>query len=86
MIISAIRFAVWISGRIVSLQPDAEYGYSKTAFKQKPVAEPDIRNAFNDILKIQTFEKSCTLHNHSFVIFRSLFSASCAMTPSLSMV
>ena len=30
--------------------------------------------------------KSCTLHNHSFSIFRRIVSDFCAMTPSLSMV
>ena len=33
-----------------------------------------------------TLEKSCTLHNHSFCILGSIFSAFCAMTSSLSMV
>jgi len=60
------------------------YGYPKTAFKWEP--EPDIRNAFIDVSTIQTFRKSCTLHHQSFIIFRSIFSAFCAMTPSLSMV
>jgi len=60
------------------------YGYPKTAIKREPDA--DIRNAFIDISRIQTFGKSCILHNHLFIIFRSIFSAFCAMTPSLSMV
>jgi len=51
-----IRFAGWISGRIVSLQP---------AFKLEPDTDTDIRNGFIDISRIQTFGKSCTLHNHS---------------------
>jgi len=59
-------------------------GHPKTAFKWEP--DTDIRNAFIDISRIETFGKSFTLHNHSFVIFRSIFSAFCAMTPSLSMV
>jgi len=62
------------------------YGYPKTVFKREPDTDPDIRNAFIDILRIHAFGKSCTLHNHSFIIFRSLFSAFCAMTPSLSVV
>jgi len=62
------------------------YGYPKTAFKREPDTDPGIRNAFIDISRIQTLEKSCTLHNHSFINFRSIFSAFCAMTPSLSMV
>jgi len=74
----------------LDIQQDSEfatgYGYPKTAFKRKPDTNPDIRNVFNDILRIQTFGKSCTLHNHSFIIFRSIFSAFCIMTPSLSMV
>jgi len=57
------------------------YRYPKTAFKRQK--DPEIQNAFIDISRIQTFGKSCTLHNHSFIIFRSIFSAFCAMTQSL---
>jgi len=64
-----IRFAGWISGRIVSLQPDT-----------------DIQNAFIDVSRILTFGKRFSLHNHSFVIFISIFSAFSFITPSLSMV
>jgi len=46
--------------------------------------DPGIRNAFINISRFQNFGKSCTLHSHSFIIFRSI-SAFCAMTPSLSM-
>jgi len=72
--------------------------YPKTAFKREPDTDPDIRNGFIDISGIQTFGKTCTftLHNHSrydygtiidsFIIVRSIFSAICAMTPSLSVV
>ena len=63
------------------------YGYPKSTLKREPDTDPDIRNAFIDISRIQTFGKSCTLHNHSFISsFRSIFSAICAMTPRLSMV
>jgi len=62
------------------------YGYPKTAFKREPDKDPDIQNTFTDISRFQTFGKRCTLHNHSFVIFRSIFSAFCAVTPSLSVV
>jgi len=62
------------------------YGYPKTAFKREPDTDPDIRNASINISRIQTFGKSCTLHYHSFIIYRSIFSAFCAMTPSLSIV
>jgi len=55
------------------------YGYPKTAFKWEPDTDPDIRNAFIDISRIETFGKSCTLHNYSFIIFRSIFSAFCAL-------
>jgi len=41
------------------------YGYPKTAFKREPDTDPDIRNGFIDISRIQTFGKSYTLHNHS---------------------
>jgi len=52
------------------------YGYPKCALKREPDTDPDIRNAFSDISRIQTFGKSCTLHNHSFTIFiqKHLFS------------
>jgi len=62
------------------------YGYPKTAFKWEPDTDPDIRNAFIDVSRIHTSGKSCTLHDQSFIIFRSIFSAFCTMTPSLSMV
>jgi len=62
------------------------YGYPNTVFKGEPDTDPDIRNAFIDILRIHAFGKSWTLHNHSFIIFRSTFSAFCAMTLSLSVV
>jgi len=58
------------------------YGYPKTAFKREPDTDPDIRNAFIGISRIQTFGKICTLHNHSFFILRSIFSAFCVTTPS----
>jgi len=44
----------------------------------------DIRNAFLDISSFQTLRKGCTLHNYSFRIFGSIFSAFSAMTPSVS--
>ena len=62
------------------------YEYPKTAFKREPDTDPAIRKAFIYISRIQTFGKSCTLHNHSFMIFRNTFSAFCAMTRILSMV
>ena len=79
----AIWFTGWISGRIVSLQPEThiqnclrrgtgyESGYPKRFFRY-----------FDD----SDFGKSCTLHNHTFfIIFRSIFSAFCAtaMSPRL---
>jgi len=79
-----IRFAGWISGRIVSLQPDKDI--------QKLLSNGNrIRIRISETLLsifrwFQTFEKICTLHNHSFIIFRSISSAFCAMTPSLSMM
>jgi len=53
------------------------YGYPKSALKLEP--DTDMRNAFIDISRIQTFGKSCTLHNHSFSIFiqKHLFSHLC---------
>jgi len=41
------------------------YGYPKTTFKREPDTDPDIRNGCIDISSIQTFGKSCTLHDHS---------------------
>jgi len=66
-----IRFPGWIFGKIVSLQPDKDI--QKTAFKPEPDTDPDIRNAFINISRIRTFGKSCTLRNHSFITFRSIF-------------
>jgi len=39
------------------------YGYPKTAFKRESDTDPDIRNAFIDIFRIQTFGKvaHCTI-------------------------
>ena len=48
------------------------YGYPKSALKRGPDTDPDIQNAFIDISRIQTFGKSCTLHNHSFMLQASL--------------
>ena len=44
------------------------YGHPKTAFKLEPDA--DIRYGFIYISRVRAFGKSCTLHNHSFIIFR----------------
>jgi len=61
----------------LDIRKDSEFatgsGYPKTAFKWKPNTDPDIRNAFTDVSRIQAFGKSCTLHGHSFNIFRSIF-------------
>jgi len=74
----------------LDIQQDSEfatgYGYPKTAFKWEPDTDPDIRYAFINVSRIQTFGKSCTLHDEPFIIFRSIFSAFCAMTPGLSLV
>jgi len=55
----------------LNIRQDSEfasgYGYPKTAFKQEPVADPDIQNTFINISRIHTFGKSSTLHNHSFI-------------------
>jgi len=41
------------------------YGYPKSAFEREPDTDPDIRNAFIDIFRIQTFGKvaHCTIIN-----------------------
>jgi len=59
------------------------YGYPKAAFKQEPDADTDIRYTFIGISRIPDIWRKV---HHSFIIFRSIFSASCAMIPSLSMV
>jgi len=67
----------------LDIQQDSEfatgYGYPKSVLKQVPDTDPYIRNAFIDISRILTFGKSCTLHNHSFIIFiqKHLFSHLC---------
>ena len=78
-----IWLASWISVRIVSLQPDTDI--------QKLLSNGNrIRIQISEkLLSIfwgfrQTFGKSCTLHNHSFIIYRSIFSAFYAMIPRLS--
>jgi len=77
-----IRYAGWISGRIVSFKPDPDI--QKLLSNGNRYTDPDIRNAFIVVSRIQSFGKSCTLHNDLFIIFRSIFSAFCAITPSLS--
>ena len=66
-----IRFAGWIFGKIVSLQPDKDI--QKLLSNRNRIRNPDIRNAFINISRIRTFGKSCTLRNHSFIIFRIIF-------------
>ena len=61
--IITIRFAGWISGR-EDREFATAYGYPKIDFKREPDTDQYIRNAFIDISRIQTFGKSCTLHNH----------------------
>ena len=73
-----IRFASWISGRIVSVQPDTDI--QKLLSNGNRIRIRISANAFIDVSRIQTFG------NHSFIIFRSIFSAFCASIPSLSMV
>jgi len=54
-------------------------GYPKTAFKRKPDPDPDIRNAFIDVSRNQTFGKRRTLpiiHSLSVMESRDLVSVS----------
>jgi len=53
------------------------YGYLKTAFKRQPDTDPDIRNAFIDIFRIQTFGKVA----HGTVIH--LLSSEASFQPSV---
>jgi len=84
----SIRFA---SSRIVSLQPDTDI--------QKLLSNGNRIRISETVLSIfrgfRLFEKvaHCTIivamtmaQSYSFIIFRSIFSAFCAMTPSLSVV
>jgi len=75
----SIRFVGWISVRIVSLQPD-------TDIKKLLSNGNRLQIRMTELLLSVFRGLSCTLHNHSFIIFRSIFSSFCAMTPSLSMV
>jgi len=80
-----IWFAGWISGRIVSLQPD-------TDIQNLLWNRNRIRIRISETLLL-IFQRFRLLENvaHCTIIrllssFRSIFSAICAMTPSLSMV
>jgi len=83
-----IRFAGWISGRIVSLQPHTDIqkllsNGNRIRIRISETLWSMFRGCFWKSFLHNHFWKSCTLHNHSFIIFRSIFSAFCAMTPSL---
>jgi len=53
------------------------YGYPKTAFKRGADTDPDIRNAFIDISRIQIFGKSCTLNSFIHYLQQHLFILQC---------
>jgi len=73
----------------LDIRKDSEFatghGYPKSALKREPDTDPSIQNTFIDISRIQTFGKSCTLHNHSFIVFiqKHLFSHLCHDSESL---
>jgi len=50
---SGFNFGGWITGRIVSLQPDTDIQKPLSNGSREP--DTDIRNAFIDISRIQTF-------------------------------
>jgi len=76
-----IRFAGWISDRIVSLQPGTDIQKLLSNGNRLRIRIPE---RFSRYFEDTDFWKK--LHNHSFSIFGSTFSAFCAMTPSLTMV
>ena len=80
-----IRFAGWISGRIVSLQPDKDIQNLLWNGNQIRIRISEtlllIFRGFRLLEKVA----HCTII-HFLSSFRSIFSAICAMTPSLSMV
>jgi len=53
------------------------YGYPKTAFKREPDTDPDIRNAFIDIFRIQTFGNLCIAQSLIYYLQKHLFSLLC---------
>ena len=80
-----IRFAGWISGRIVSLQPDTDI--QNLLWNGNRIR---IRISESLLLIFRGFRRlekvaHCTII-HLLSSFTSIFSAICAMTPSLSMV
>jgi len=79
-----IRFAGWIFGWIVSLQPakDIQKLLSNGTRVRIRISET-LLSMFRGFRLLE--KDAHWLHNHSFIIFRSIFSAFCAMTPSLSM-
>jgi len=78
-----IRIAGWISGRIVSLQPDTDIQNLLWNWNRIRICETLllIFRGFRLLEKVA----HCTII-HLVSSFRSIFSAICAMTPSLSMV
>jgi len=78
-----IRFADWISGRIVSLQPDTDIRYLLWNGNRSRISETLllIFRGFRLVEKVA----HCTII-HLLSSFRSIFSAICAMIPSLAMV
>jgi len=76
-----IRFAGWISGRIVSLQPDTDI--RKLVSNGNRISDT-ILSIFRGIRLLGEVAR-CTII-HLLSSFRSIFSAFCAMPPSLSVV
>jgi len=53
------------------------YGYPKSAFKWEPDTDPDIRNAFIDISRIQTWKKLRIAQSFVYYFQMHLFSLLC---------
>jgi len=88
-----IGFAGWISGRIVSFQPDADLQKLFSSRSRIRISISD-QNRFNRFFEESGCEmnfghflpgESGKLHNHLFIIFgfESIFSALCSMPPTL---
>jgi len=93
--IITIRCAGWISGRRVNLQPDTDIKNGKNYQNCQLSNGTRIRRRISETvfsifrgfkLLERVAHVQCTSHNHLFNIFGSIFSAFCAMTPSLSVV
>jgi len=66
-----VRFTGWISGRIVTLQPER---ISKNCFQTGTGYGSRYPKRFYRYFEDQSFRTCCTWYNHSLIIFRSILS------------